>query len=72
MDHAHKSNPYDPNSCHRHKSFALSCLCLASVFMACLFFTSFTEFLAHFLALWRLSYPARRTPDRIPGQWEIA
>jgi hypothetical protein len=57
--HAHKSYPCDPNSYHCRVSLGIRPLCFSTVFSVCLFFTLFTEFLAHFLAQNRgLALPA--------------
>jgi hypothetical protein len=50
MDHAHKSNPYQSDSHHCCISFYFKMLWLCTVCSVCPFFTTFTEFLAHFLA----------------------
>src|SRR5262249_31325797 len=61
MNHAHKSYPYDPNSHHWRISFCFNKLRVCTVFLLCPFFTTFTEFLAHFLALSTLE------PDAFEG-----
>jgi hypothetical protein len=55
MNHAHKTDPYYPNSDHCRISFAASRLWFFATCSVSTVSATFTEFLAHFLALgtWR-------------------
>jgi hypothetical protein len=50
VDHAHETDPYDPNSYHCANSLRFSVLWLCAFFVVCSFCTVFTPFFAPFFA----------------------